>query len=166
MFGGEAREARLSWCGHVQRRDRRMLRMALPGRRSRATPETGEDVKEAGVDISSDQATRSAFVESQKCSAGSDLKSSCLQPHSCCVLSHIHDEAPPSLSGAPIRWAETQRQERSEQQATPHSRMFLESESASAGATSRVHHGHAVRAVSLGTRRVSSRARLRCSCSC
>lgn len=107
-------EARLSWCGHVQRRDRRMLRMALPGRRSRATPETGEDVKEAGVDISSDQATRSAFVESQKCSAGSDLKSSCLQPHSCCVLSHIHDEAPPSLSGAPIRWAETQRQERSE----------------------------------------------------
>ena len=37
-FGDKAREARLRWFGHVQRRDseyivRRMLRLELPGRR-------------------------------------------------------------------------------------------------------------------------------------
>lgn len=68
-------------------------------------PEAGEDVKVAGVLISSHR-TVPDFIKPQKCSAGSDLK-----PHSCCLLSGSHDEAPPSLSGAPIRWAETQKQE-------------------------------------------------------
>ena len=42
-LGGKAREARLRWFGHVQRRDsghigRRMLEMELPGRRQRGRP--------------------------------------------------------------------------------------------------------------------------------
>ena len=43
-LGDKAREARLRWFGHVQRRDsgdigRRMLEMELPGRRPRGRPE-------------------------------------------------------------------------------------------------------------------------------
>ena len=42
-LGEKAREARLRWLGHVQRRDsgdigRRMLEMELPGRRPRGRP--------------------------------------------------------------------------------------------------------------------------------
>ena len=59
-FGEKVREARLRWFGHVQRRDseyigRRMLRMELPGRRSRGRPKrtfmdvVKEDMKLAGV---------------------------------------------------------------------------------------------------------------------
>ena len=59
-FGDKAREARLRWFGHVQRRDseyigRRMLRLELPGRRPRGRPKrrfmdvVKEDMKVVGV---------------------------------------------------------------------------------------------------------------------
>ncbi|KAK2891510.1 hypothetical protein Q8A73_017175 [Channa argus] len=59
-FGDKVREARLRWFGHVQRRNceyigRRMLRLELPGRRSRGRPKrrfmdvVREDMKLVGV---------------------------------------------------------------------------------------------------------------------
>ena len=59
-FGDKAKEARLRWFGHVQRRDseyvgRRMLRLELPGRRPRGRPRrrfmdvVKEDMKLVGV---------------------------------------------------------------------------------------------------------------------
>ncbi|KAF7669317.1 hypothetical protein LDENG_00206530, partial [Lucifuga dentata] len=59
-FGDKAREARLRWFGHVQRRDsehigRRMPRLELPGRRPRGRPKrkfmdvVKEDMKLVGV---------------------------------------------------------------------------------------------------------------------
>ena len=59
-IGDRAREARLRWFGHVQRRDeeyvgRRVLGMALPGRRKRGRPRrrfmdaVREDMSVAGV---------------------------------------------------------------------------------------------------------------------
>ena len=58
-FGDKVREARLRWFGHVQRRESeyigRMLRLELPGRRSRGRPKrrfmdvVREDMKLAGV---------------------------------------------------------------------------------------------------------------------
>ncbi|OKP64685.1 hypothetical protein A8A03_01925 [Escherichia coli] len=59
-FGEKAREARLRWFGHVQRRDseyigKRMLRLELPGRRPRGRPKrrfldvVKEDMRIVGV---------------------------------------------------------------------------------------------------------------------
>ncbi|KAK2880212.1 hypothetical protein Q8A73_022910 [Channa argus] len=61
-FGDKVREARLRWFGHVQRRNceyigRRMLRLELPGRRSRGRPKrrfmdvVREDMKLFGVSV-------------------------------------------------------------------------------------------------------------------
>ena len=60
MFGEKVRETRLRWFGHVQRRDSeyisgRMMRLELPGRRSRGRPKrrfmdvVKEDMKLVGV---------------------------------------------------------------------------------------------------------------------
>lgn len=60
QFWGEAREARLRWFGHVQRRDgeyvgKRMLEMEQPGRRKRGRPKrrfmdaVKEDMQAVGV---------------------------------------------------------------------------------------------------------------------
>ena len=60
MFGYKAREARLRWFGHVQKRDRgdigrRMLEMELPGIRPRGRPKRRfmdamrEDMQVVGV---------------------------------------------------------------------------------------------------------------------
>ena len=59
-FGEKVRETRLRWFGHVQRRDseyisRRMMRLELPGRRSRGRPKrrfmdaVKEDMKLVGA---------------------------------------------------------------------------------------------------------------------
>ena len=61
-LGGKAREARLRWFGHAQRRDsgdigRRMLEMELPGRRRRGRPKrrymdaVKEDMQVVGVRV-------------------------------------------------------------------------------------------------------------------
>jgi len=61
-LGEKAREARLRWFGHVQRRDsgcvgRRMLEMELPGRRQRGRPKrrymdaVREDMQIVGIRV-------------------------------------------------------------------------------------------------------------------
>lgn len=149
MFGGKDRPDR---AGPGLSRGPRMLRMGPPPEEEvQRSPETGEDL-EAAAGVSSDQTTRSGWVEPQKCSAGSDLSLGISShiPAACrfTFTTRLRPHPLDNQSGG----AETQQQVRGRQQtsfrtATSHSRIFLESESAPSAGASRCWAG----AVSLGT---------------